>query len=239
MGIERRVTIYDGPGGPFEGMAIADPAAGPRPGLLLIPNVLGTKEDDFLRGEKIAALGYSVFVADVFGQGKRPTRDDPDRARYMTELNNDRTLLKARLGVSLDALKAMPETDPSKCAAFGFCFGGKCVLDMARAGLDVKGVVSFHGVYDAPPYPNVTPIGPKVLVCHGWDDPLCPPDATAALAKELTEGKADWQIHAYGHTGHAFTDESVNMPGQHFGYSPDADRRSWKASMDFLEEIFA
>lgn len=157
----------------------------------------------------------------------------------MVELNNDRALLKGRLAVSLDALKAMPEANAAKCAVFGYCFGGKCALDMARAGMDVKGVVSFHGVYDAPPFANVTPIAPKVLVCHGWDDPICPPDATVALGKELTESKADWQIHAYGHTGHAFTDEGMNMPERGIVYNADADRRSWQASLNFLEEIFA
>lgn len=239
MGIERRVTVYAGPGGPFEGMAVADPQAGPLPGILLIPNVLGTKEEDFVRAERLAALGYAVFVADVFGQGKRTTRADPDMGRYMVELNNDRALLKERLAVSLDALKAMPEVDVTKSAVFGYCFGGKCALDMARASMEVKGVVSFHGVYDAPPFPNVVPIAPKVLVCHGWDDPICPPDATVALGKELTESKANWQIHAYGHTGHAFTDEGMNMPERGIVYNADADRRSWRASLNFLEEIFA
>jgi len=239
MGIERRVTVYEGPGGPFEGMAVADPQAGTLPGILLIPNVLGTKEEDFVRAERLAALGYAVFVADVFGQGKRTTREDPDMARYMVELNDDRALLKGRLAVSLDTLKAMPETDTAKCAVFGYCFGGKCALDIARASMDVKGVVSFHGVYDAPPFANVTPITPKVLVCHGWDDPICPPEATVALGKELTESKADWQIHAYGHTGHAFTDEGMNMPERGIVYNADADRRSWQASLNFLAEIFA
>ncbi|HEX7783545.1 MAG TPA: dienelactone hydrolase family protein [Sphingobium sp.] len=239
MGIERRVTVYEGPGGPFEGVAVADASAGPLPGILLIPNVLGTKEADFVRAERLAALGYAVFVADVFGQGKRTTRADPDMGRHMVELNNDRALLKERLAVSLDALKAMPEADAAKCAVFGYCFGGKCALDMARANMDVKGIVSFHGVYDAPSFPNATPIAPKVLVCHGWDDPICPPDATVALSRELTEGKADWQIHAYGHTGHAFTDEGTNIPERGIVYNPDADRRSWQASLNFLDEIFA
>lgn len=239
MGIERRVTVYQGPGGPFEGMAVADPQAGILPGILLIPNVLGTKEADFVRAERLAALGYAVFVADVFGQGKRTTRTDPDMGRYMTELNNDRALLKGRLAVSLDTLKAIPEVNAAKCAVLGYCFGGKCALDVARAGMAVQGVISFHGVYDAPPFPNVTPIMSKVLVCHGWDDPICPPDATVALGKELTESKADWQIHAYGHTGHAFTDEGMNMPERGIAYNADADRRSWHASLNFLEEIFA
>ena len=98
---------------------------------------------------------------------------------------------------------------------------------------------SFHGVYDRPDYANVDPITAKLLICHGWEDPLCPPDTMVALGQELTAGKADWQIHAYGHAGHAFTDTSVpagRTPG--FGYDENADRRSWKAMSDFLAELF-
>ena len=158
----------------------------------------------------------------------------------MNEMNADRALLRDRLATSLSVLKAQAEVDAARTAAIGFCFGGKCVLDMARAGLDVRGGVSFHGVYDRPDYANVSPIVAKLLVCHGWDDPLGPPDAVVALAQELSEGKADWQIHAYGNAGHAFTDQSRRdsaVPG--VAYEERADRRSWQAMRDFLAELFA
>jgi dienelactone hydrolase len=240
MAIQRRTHIYDGPGGPFEGViAWGDAASGPRPGVLVIPNVLGQKEADNRTAEKLAALGYVGFVIDVFGQGKRTTRQSPDPAVYMNELNADRTLLRDRLHGALAEFRAQPGVDPDKIAALGFCFGGKCALDLARSGADLLGIVTFHGVYERPDYANITPIKPKILVCHGWDDPLAPPAATVALAQELTEAKADWQIHAYGNTGHAFTDQAVNMPERGLAYSHDADRRSWKAMRDFLEEVFA
>lgn len=240
MATVRRVTVYDGPGGPFEGMAVVDDSgAARRAGVLLLPNVLGTKEADFAMAERVADLGYAVLVADVFGLGKRTTRADAEPSRYMNEMNADRELLRARLSVSLDTLAAMPETDPERLAAIGFCFGGKCVLDMARAGLGISAGVSFHGVYDAPPYAIANPVKTKLLICHGWNDPIAPPDATAALAKELTAAGADWQIHAYGHTGHAFTDQEMNMPERGLAFQPDAARRSWKAMTDFLEEALA
>lgn len=238
MAIERRVTIYEGPGGPFEGMAVAEAGGGKRPGVLLIPNVLGTKEADFRRAERVAALGHAVLVADVYGQGKRTTRAEAEPGRYMNALNADRALLQARLAASLDALRALPGVDAARLAAIGFCFGGKCVLDMARGGLPILGGVSFHGVYDPPPFPAVRPITAKLLICHGWDDPVAPPAATLALAKELTEAGADWQLHAYGHTGHAFTDESIALRDKGMFHEPTADRRSWKAMKDFLEEVF-
>ncbi|WHO39836.1 dienelactone hydrolase family protein [Sphingobium sp. AP49] len=238
MAITRQTIIHDGPDGPFESVAVVDDAAtGPVPGILLLPNVLGTKEADFRYAEKVAALGYAVLVADVFGQGKRTTRADPDAGRYMNALNADRALLRDRLQGAHALLKTMPGVDAARTAAIGFCFGGRCVLDLARSGADIAGGVSFHGVYEAPPFPNAT-ITAKLLICHGWDDPYAAQDATLGLAKELTEAGCDWQIHAYGHTGHAFTDESVHMPEKGLAYSADADRRSFRAMVNFLDELF-
>jgi len=238
MTITRQTIVHEGPGGLFESMVVTDTASSaPQPGILLFPNVLGTKDADFAYAEKVAALGYVVLVADVYGQGKRTTRADPDAARYMAELNADRALLRDRLLSAHALLKGLEAVDASRTAAIGFCFGGKCVLDLARAGADIAGGVSFHGVYDAPPFPNAA-IGAKLLVCHGWDDPIAPPDATVALARELTVAGCDWQLHAYGRTGHAFTDESVNMPEKGLAYSADADRRSFRAMVGFLEELF-
>jgi dienelactone hydrolase len=238
MAILRRTTLHEGPGGLFESMAVVDDAAtGPRPGILLFPNILGSKEADFAYAEKVAALGYAVLVVDMFGQGKRTTRADPDSGRYMNELNADRGLLRDRAKVGHDVLKAMAEVDPARTAAIGFCFGGRCVLDLARSGADIAGGVSFHGVYQAPPFPNAT-ITAKLLICHGWDDPVAPQDATVALANELTQAGCDWQIHAYGHAGHAFTDHDVNMPDKGIAYEEKADRRSYRAMVDFLGDLF-
>jgi dienelactone hydrolase len=239
MTIQRRTIVHEGPGGPFEGVFAWDDAqSGPRPGVLVIPNVLGQKEDDNVKAEELAALGYAAFACDVFGQGKR-AEAGPDYAKYMNELNADRPLLRDRLDASLSALKAQAEVEPARTAAVGFCFGGKCVLDMARSGLDTLGGVSFHGVYDKPDYASVDPIAMKLLVCHGWDDPLGPPETVVALGQELSAAKADWQIHAYGNAGHAFTDVSrknSTIPG--VSYEERADRRSWQAMRDFLTELF-
>lgn len=239
MAIQRMTHIYDGPGGPFEGVVAFD-ADGMirRPGVLVIPNILGQKEADNVKAEQLAALGYVGFAIDVYGQGKRTTRESPNPGVYMDVLKADRELLRDRLHGALAELKRLPQVDADRTAAIGFCFGGKCALDLARSGADLLGVVSFHGVYDPPSYEPVAPIKPKVLVCHGWDDPIAPPDATVALAHELTEAGADWQIHAYGHTGHAFTDRSATMVESKLFYQPDADRRSWKAMVDFLAELF-
>ena len=238
MTITRRSTIHEGPGGTFESLAVFDNAASaPRPGVLLFPNVLGTKEADFAYAEKVATLGYTVLVGDLYGQGKRTTRADADMGRYMAELNADRALLRDRLKTAHAVLKSLDEADESRTAAIGFCFGGKCVLDLARSGADIAGGVSFHGVYDAPPFPNAA-ITAKLLICHGWNDPIAPPEATVALAQELTEANCDWQIHAYGGTGHAFTDHAANMPDKGLAYNPDADHRSFRSMKGFLADLF-
>ncbi|MFN2258982.1 MAG: dienelactone hydrolase family protein [Parasphingopyxis sp.] len=238
MTIEREVVIHDGTGGPFEGVAVSDGDwEGPRPGVMLVPNVLGTKEADFKIAERLAGLGYAAFVADLYGRGKRATRQDENPARFMNALNADRPLLRDRLLASLATMKGLAGVDAGRCAAIGYCFGGKSVLDLARAGGDLLGVVSFHGIYDPPDY-QVDAITAKILVCHGWDDPLAPPDSLVALGSELTEAGADWQILAFGHAGHGFTDKSANMPERGVVYEAGADRRSWAAMERFLTELF-
>ena len=241
MAIVRQTIVYDGPGGPFEGViAYDDEVETARPGVLVIPNVLGQKEADNVHAENLAKLGYVGFACDVYGQGKRTVRG-PDQGKYMAEMQADRALLRDRLAASLATLKGFAYVDPAKVAAYGYCFGGKCVLDIARSGLDFLGGVSFHGVYDRPDYATVAPITAKLLICHGWDDPIGPPESVVALGKELTEVGADWQIHAYGGAGHAFTDVDLKglptPPG--IGYEEKADRRSWEAAKDFLAELFS
>ncbi|MGE4429432.1 MAG: dienelactone hydrolase family protein [Sphingobium sp.] len=239
MSIERHVILHEGPGGPFESMAVYDPAAGKQPGLLLFPNFLGTKEWDFAKAEELAAMGFKVLVVDYYGQGKRASGvGDPKAGEYMGELAADRAAMQDRLLNALAELKKLPDVDGDACGAIGFCFGGKCVLDLARAGAAIKAGVSFHGVYDAPPFPNAA-ITAKLLICHGWNDPYCPPEATAALAKELTENGADWQLVAYGHTGHAFTANDIPMDEEKtFGFQPAANDRSWKAMQNLFAEVF-
>lgn len=238
MAVQRRTHVHDGPGGRFEGVVAWDDAiAGPRPGVMVIPNVLGQKEADNRKAEDLAALGYVGFAIDVFGQGRRATREMADPAQFMNELNADRGLLRDRLHAALAELKAFDTVDAARTAAIGFCFGGKCVLDLVRSGADFLGGVSFHGVYDRPDYANVTPMRARLLLCHGWDDPLAPPAAMVALGQELTEGGADWQLNAYGHAGHAFTDPSATGQRPGIAYEERADRRSWAAMRGFLAEL--
>ncbi|MEZ5974627.1 MAG: dienelactone hydrolase family protein [Planctomycetota bacterium] len=109
-------------------------------------------------------------------------------------------------------------------------------MDLARTGVDILGAISFHGLPTAPG--NTKKIQAKMLICHGWDDPMAKPEAMIGLAKELSDAGADWQLHAYGHTMHAFTNPAANDPDFGTVYQPDADRRSWQAARNFFEELF-
>ena len=236
MTIERHVRVYDAPGGPYESMAVYDPAAGEQPGLLLFPNFLGTKAWDFAKAEDLAALGFKVLVVDYYGQGKRGV-DVESGAALMQELTSDRALMRDKLRAHHAELFKLEGVRPGRAAAVGFCLGGKCVLDLARSGADIAGVVN-HGVYDAPPFPNA-PMTAKLLICHGWNDPLCPPEATVGLAKELSDAKVDWQLIAYSDTGHGFTANDMPLnEDSSFGFQPTTNRRSWQAMADFFEETF-
>jgi dienelactone hydrolase len=147
-------------------------------------------------------------------------------------------MLQDLMKANIETMKDQPEADASKVAAIGFCFGGLCVLDMARSGANIDGVVSFHGLLKAPGN-TVDKIGAKVLALHGWDDPMATPDDVEAFGAEMTKAKADWQLHAYGGTMHAFTNPAANDPDFGTVYDEKADKRSWASMRLFLNELFA
>ncbi len=223
---------YDGV--TFEAYAAWDDAGdAARPIVLVAGTFMGRTGFEEERARRLAAQGYVGVAIDLYGVDSRPGNFDEARVA-MNVLNDDRALLRERLLASLAVARGLDAPgDPARVAAIGFCFGGKCVLDLARSGADVAGVASFHGVYDAPPFPNGT-VKAKILVLHGWDDPIDPPETVVALAKELNDAKADWQIHSYGNTVHGFTN-----PARETMFSPTADRRSWQALTNFLDELFA
>ena len=221
-----------------EGHVALPTGAGPHPAVLVAHNWAGQSAADNAIAEKLAAMGYVGVAIDVYGQGVRGDLHG-DNSALMGVWMADRAALQRRLLAAVDAVAAHPAVDASRVAIIGYCFGGLCALDVARSGTPaVKGAVSFHGVY-APSGLAAEPIIAKVLVLHGWDDPMTPPDATVALARELSAAGADWQIHAYGATMHAFTFPDANNAAGGILYNADADRRSWRALSDFLAEVFS
>jgi dienelactone hydrolase len=204
---------------------------------ILISHAWGGR-DEFVcnKARKLAELGYAAFALDMYGKGIIGSGPE-ENARLMNPLMNDRRLLQDRITTALETVRKLPQVDPKRIAAMGFCFGGLCVLDLARTGADLRGVVSFHGLFVPPGNTQGNKIKAKVLVLHGHDDPMAPPDQAANLAKELTEAEADWQIHIYGNTLHAFTNPMANDRSFGTVYDETADRRSWESLRNFLAEV--
>ena len=187
------------------------------------------------KARRLAWHGYATFALDMYGKGKRGRTVEENQALMMPFVQ-DRALLARRIGAAVAAVKGLPQVDGRRVAAMGFCFGGLCVLDLARSGAEVRGVISFHGLLKPSGLPRSGKIGARILMLHGYDDPLAPPEDVIAVAKEFTEAGADWQLHAYGHTVHSFTNPEANNPAHGMVYNETADRRSWHALIQFLEE---
>lgn len=235
--ISNTVTYLDGDT-VLEGFfAYDDSIDGQRPTVMINHAWLG--RNDFIddKAIKLAELGYFAFAVDMYGQGILGTSKE-EGAQLMQPFMDDRSLVLHRMKASLSTLKLMPWVDESKIAAIGFCFGGLCVLDLARSGEDIKAVISFHGLLFAPESGKTNKIKSKILVLHGHDDPMNPIEQVNTLQQELSQADADWQLHSYGNTLHAFTNPTANDPEFGTVYHPDADKRSWVSMRNFLDEVF-
>jgi len=233
----RTVEYHDGDT-LLEGYLAHDGKGGKKPAVLIAHAWGGRDSFECQKAEALAELGYVGFALDNYGKGVLGTSMEENSA-LMTPFLEDRSVLRRRLLAALDTVRQQEEVDTNRIAAIGFCFGGLCVLDLARSGADVKGVVSFHGLFGAAENLPNAPIKAKILALHGHDDPMVPPESVLALETEMTEAGADWQVHAYGHTSHAFTNPQANMPENGMMYSSNVDKRSWQAMQNFLAEIFA
>jgi len=219
-------------------IAYDDTASGKRPGVLVFHEGLGPGEHIIERTRRVAKLGYVALAADMFGD-RRQARDLEDMRGLVGDLRDEPLRLRARARAALAALASLPEVDTGRLCAIGFCFGGSVVLELARDGADLKGVVSFHGVLatKAPALPGK--VKASVLVLTGGDDPLAPPEHVVALENEMrAAGIRDWQVVKYGNTHHAFTNPAAD--GSFLSgtlYNEQSDRRSWAAMTSFLEEV--
>lgn len=211
---------------------------GTRPGVLVSHAWGGRGEFEDRKAERLAELGYVGFALDLYGKGVLGSGPE-ENARLMQPFLDDRSMLQRRMKLALEQLRAQKEVDESRIAAIGFCFGGLCVLDLARLGTDLRGVVSFHGLLGAPANTGGHKMQAKALVLHGWRDPLAPPEQVIEFTKEMAELEADWQLHAYGNAMHAFTNPHADAPENGLQYDPTAERRSWDSMWLFLNEVFA
>jgi dienelactone hydrolase len=208
---------------------------GPRPTVLICHAYGGRDEFVERKARRLAWQGYACFALDNYGKGVRG-RTPEECSALMAPFMNDRRMLRTRLLSGLAAARAMPIVDAKRIAVMGFCFGGLCALDFARADADVRGAVSFHGLLKPSGFTEPK-IRARVLMMHGYDDPMAPPEDVLAVAKEFTAAGADWQLHAYGQTVHAFTNPVAHNREGGLQYDEAADRRSWHTLVQFLDEI--
>ncbi len=235
--VQRTVSYKQG-GAELEGyLAYDDSQAGSKPGVLVVHDWLGLTDKTKKRADQLAALGYVAFAADIYGKGVRPkTQEDAakEAAKYR---DGDRKLLRERAGAALKALASAKSVDKKRLAAIGYCFGGGAVLELARSGADVKGVVSFHGNLDTPSPASAKTLKARVLALHGADDPFVPAEAVTGFETEMRNAKADWELVKYGNSVHSFTDETAgDDPSKGQAYNAKADKRSWEAMKDFFKE---
>ncbi len=218
-------------------LAYSDDQNKPRPAVLVAHDWTGRNEFACQKAELLAKMGYIGFALDMYGLARLGETTDEKKA-LMQPLVSDRPLLRARIRAALDVLMTMEEVDNSRIAAIGFCFGGLCVLDLAREGADIVGAISFHGLLAKPPELVNHKIKAKMLVLHGYDDPMVPPSQVNEFCQEMTEAHVDWQVHMYGHIQHAFTNPAANDKTLGTIYNVKAAQRSWQSMTDFLHELF-
>jgi dienelactone hydrolase len=232
------VNYEDGKDG-FQGYVAFDEAQqGPRPGVLIIHAWMGVDDHVKQAAEKLAALGYVGFAADVYGEDRRPTSQN-EAAEESSKYKNDRDLFRKRVTAALKQIRKMKRVDGKRIAAIGYCFGGTGVLELARTGADVAGVVSFHGALENPRPNDSKQIKTKLLVLTGADDPYVPIEQVRAFQREMTEAEVDWQLITYSGAVHSFTHKSAgDDPSKGNAYNEAADRRSWEHMKLFLFEVF-
>ncbi|MGF6125564.1 dienelactone hydrolase [Pseudomonas frederiksbergensis] len=235
-----RSVVYQLDGQSYESrLAFDADHKGPRPGLLMAPNWMGISAGAEEIAKSVAAKGYVVLIADLYGQSVRPQNGDEAGAAMMP-LKNDRGLLRQRMQAAFEQLQGQGDAtvDTSKLATFGFCFGGCCALELARSGAPVKAAVSFHGSLDTPNVNDAKNIKGSVLVLHGASDPLVPKEQLPAFEAEMNAAGVDWQLLSYGGAVHSFTDPHANVPGKMM-YDAKTAGRAFVSMHNLLDEVFS
>lgn len=224
----------------LEGYVAWDSAlTGKAPGILVVHQWMGLTDYEKGRCKQLAELGFVAFALDIYGKGVRPGNPQ-DAAKQAGIYKTDRKLYRKRLNIGLEQLQKLNTVDTSRLGAVGYCFGGTGVLELARSGADVSGVVSFHGGLDSPEPEAGKNIKCSILVCHGADDPFVPVKDIEAFKAELTSAKVDWQMDIYSNAVHSFTQPMAgNDNSRGAAYNAKADQRSWIAMKSFFAEVFA
>lgn len=214
---------------------------GVRPGVIVVHEWWGLNSYARKRAEMLAGLGYVALAIDMFGNGKQADHPD-DAGKFAMEVMSNMETAKARFNAGVRLLKEQSQTDNSKIAAIGYCFGGGVVLRMACAGADLDGVVSFHGSLPTDSVSNPENVKAKMLVCSGTDDPFTPREVVDGFKKAMDDAGIDYKYISYPGAVHAFTNPAADSLGKKFNlplaYNKEADEKSWAEMQKFFKEIF-
>ena len=241
--IEGRNVEYTAGGVTLKGYLAYDSGIqGKRPGVLVVHEWWGQNEYVRNRARMLAGQGYTALALDMYGQGR--IADHPgDAGKFASEVMKNFPVARERFLAALEYLKKQPTVDPDRIAAIGYCFGGGVVLNMARHGVDIRGVASFHGSLAAVKPDKPAPIKAAVRVYNGADDKFTKPDQAADLVKEMVEQGVDFKFVNYPGTLHSFTNPDSTEVGKKFkmplAYNAEADKRSWADLLGFFKDIFA
>lgn len=238
--VQTRVIEYTDGDVTLQGFVAMNPATmtTPAPGVLVVHQWTGLTDYEQRRCRELAELGYVAFALDIYGKGIRPAGMQ-EAAKQSTLYKSDRELFRRRLALGLQQLRLIENVDADRVAAIGYCFGGTGVLELARDGADVDGVVSFHGGLDAGSPEDASAITASVLILHGADDPYVPQNDVQACLDQLSAAGVDWQFTAFADAVHSFTQPMAgNDKSAGAAYNELADRRSWEAMKVFFAEIF-
>lgn len=206
-------------------------------GVIVVHEWMGLGDYAKRRAMELAALGYVAFAADIYGKGVR-AKSQEEAAKLAGHYKGDRALLRRRIEAALNKLGSMKMVDKQRIAALGYCFGGTTVLELARSGADVRGVISFHGGLSTTMPAESKKIRARVLALHGADDPYVPKEEVATFQEEMRSAGADWEFVSYGGAVHSFTvPDAGTDPTKGAAYHALADKRSWEAMRVFLKEV--
>lgn len=240
--LQTETVEYTVDGKTFTGyMAWNDADQGERPGVLVVHEWWG--HNDFARdqAEKLAAAGYTAFALDMYGEGK--VTDHPDEAQaFMKEATGDPEAMRARFSAAMEELRGHDSVDADRIAAQGYCFGGAVVLNMARMGMDLDGVVSYHGALGSPIEPEPGDIRARIQVYTGGADQMVPADQVAGFVTGMQKAEADFSVTSFPGVRHSFmnpgADAIAEEHGMPIGYDRDAAERSWEGTMRFYHDLF-
>lgn len=238
--LQREAVEYQDGDQTLEGYLVYDDAlAGKRPAVIVVHEWKGLGDYAKRRADMLAEMGYLAFAADMYGKGVRAVTHE-EAGKLAGMYLNDREKMRKRAASALDFVAAHELAEPGKVAAIGYCFGGTTVLEMARAGLDVKGVASFHGALKTPSPAPEGGVKARIMVFHGSQDTFIAPEDITGFEKEMSSAGADWQLVVFSKAVHSFTvAEAGDNPASGVAYNREADERSWKMLTLFFREIFS